>query len=236
MYDDIFTYSGTVTLTGNFKNILAFISSNCGHLRSRAEQVNYNEADVLGFTKEINDCVSPSSVNEVLYKKAKTETHVYAYAGGMYIGTKNEFAARLMAKFTFPTLDKRIAFNVGINFMNLNENKDFYYTDLGIISPYDKKTSSVTTQMVSVPLTIQFYFVNGKLKPYFEGGVCYLIARISGDLGYDLYPLDTRTVNGFNPVGAIGIDFNVGGNLAIKAELRYDYVWHLPTIGIMYTF
>jgi len=236
MYDDIYTVpSGIVLQTGNFKNVLAFAAGSCDKLRNRVQEIGYNETDVLAFLRDINACVSPATGNDVLYKKPETEIHVYAYVGGIDVGAGYEVTGRLIAKFTLPSTDKRTALNIGVNFMRNYKTKTYHYFYSGLSSVITAK-SNVANNMISVPITIEYDFATGKIRPYFDGGICFNRNNQSGQLDQYLNPLPTSTSNGFSFVAALGVDYMASTNLLIKAEWREEYLLHYPTIGVAYTF
>jgi hypothetical protein len=237
LYEDEYSSTGAITLSGNYKNVLMFVASGCEKFRKRAEDVNYSEGEVLDFINKVNNCVSPSTQNEVLYKKPKGETHVFVYAGGFYIGSDYDVTGRIMAKFTLPSVDKRLALNVGVNFMAQHKNEKFYYSYSGAVSSTDYKTALVSTQFVSVPLAIQYYLATGKLRPYVEAGLSFLSSKISGELSSNLSTVLPETdYTGISLVGAVGVDYVLQKHLIIKAEWRYEYVLHYPTLGVAFSF
>jgi hypothetical protein len=234
LYDDIYTSTGSYTQTGNFRNVLLFVASGCGNLRNQITQLSYTEGEMLGLVAKINNCVAPSVANEVLYKKPKTELHVYGYAGGMYLGSNHEFTGRLIAKFTLPSVDKKTSLNVGVNFM---QNYKTQYVYIAYEGNYlgTKTKQTVTNNIVSIPFTLQYYFTTGKVRAYFDAGFCYIFRNESGVLDEFRNPTTTND-NGPTYVIGAGIDYFVSNNLFIKADWRQEYMLHYPTIGISYFF
>jgi hypothetical protein len=236
LYDDIYTVaSGIVLQTGNFKNVLAFVAGNCDNLRNRVQETGYDETDILDFVKQVNNCVSPSAANEVLYKKPKTETYVYAYAGGLYVGAGYEFTGRIILRSVLPSVDRKTSLNVGINYMDNYKTQTFHAFYLGQSSVITAK-SKVSSGILSIPLTLQYYFAKGKVQPYFDGGFCFDRATQTGLLDADLNASPKTITNSLTYVAAVGVDFVFNPNLAIKADWRYEFLTQYPTIGVAYTF
>jgi opacity protein-like surface antigen len=235
LYDDFYTYSGSDIQRGNFKNVLMLISKNCEKLKIQLERLNYSEADILSFIKQANNCIAPGSNSEDLYVRPKGEMHFTAYAGGIYLGEQTMFNAKLQARYTLPSVDKKNSLNVGLHFLNMHKNKNFYYSYGGATN--DRAVPSmVTTQMVSVPVTLQHYFTNGHFRPYLEAGFCYVLAKTSGELNSSLKVIEPWTENTFDITGAAGIDYRITPNIGLKAEWRYEYTMLLPSVGVTVTF
>lgn len=234
LYDDMYTTTGSYVQAGNFKNILLFLATGCDNLKNRVQQLGFSEKEVVGFVTDVNKCVAPTETSTALYKKPKTENHIFAYAGGMYVGKGHEITGRVITSFTIPAIDRRTSINIGINYMQHSQSKDVYIPYLGNI--YGNTTpETIVTNTVSIPVTIEYRFTDGKIQPYFGAGVCYIFRHQSGELNQDRKPTSFSD-SGPTYVITAGIDYTPVKNLAIKAEWRQEYGSHYPTLGIAYFF
>jgi outer membrane protein len=72
-------------------------------------------------------------------------------------------------------------------------------------------------------LTLQYFFGTGKIRPYIGAGINYTVFY-SYDLSDDLAGLgitDVKFSNSFGFDGNIGIDFSLGGNWLLNADIKY---------------
>lgn len=235
LYDDFYTYSGSDIQSGNFKNVLMLISKNCDKLKIQLERLNYSESEILSFTKQANNCVAPGSKSEELYVKPQGQVHFTAYAGGIYLGEQTMFSAKLQARYTLPSVDKKNSLNAGLHFLNMHKTQN-YHNSYGGVTGGRSVDATVTTQMVSVPVTLQHYFTTGHFRPYLEAGFCYVMAKISGELNPNLTLMNPYNQNTFDIAAAAGVDYNITPNIGLKAEWRYEYTLLLPSIGVTVTF
>lgn len=235
LYDDYYTYSGSEILAGNFKNALMLISKNCANLKIQLERLNYSEADIIGFTKQANNCAAPGSNNEELYIRPKGQVHFTAYGGGIYLGEQTLFSAKLQARYTLPSVDKKNSLNVGVHFLNMHKTKDYMFYPNGTSSGRTIQ-ATVTTQMVSLPVTLQHYFTTGHFRPYLEAGFCYVMAKISGELNPNSTTASPYSPSTFDIAAAAGVDYNITPNIGLRAEWRYEYTWLLPAVGVTVSF
>ncbi len=72
-------------------------------------------------------------------------------------------------------------------------------------------------------LTLQYFFGTGKIRPYIGAGINYTVFY-SYDLSDDLAGLgitDVNFSNSFGFDGNFGIDFSLGGNWLLNADIKY---------------
>ncbi len=235
LYDDFYTYSGSDIQRGNFKNVLMLASKNCEKLKIQLERLNYSEAEIIGFTKQANNCAAPGSNSEELYVRPKGEVHFTVYAGGIYLGEQTLFSAKLQARYTLPSVDKKNSLNVGIHYINMHKTRN-YYNSYGGASSNVAVPATIATQMVSIPFTLQHYFTTGHVRPYLEAGFCYAMAKISGELNPNTTLASPYDENTFDLTGAAGVDYRINANIGLKAEWRYEHKVLLPSLGVAVTF
>lgn len=231
LYDDNMASSGFMHEKGNFKNQLLYFSISCNELKPSIDRLEYNESTLISYIAKLNKCVSPSTTNNVVYKKEKSQLSVYAYAGGMALGNGHEYTGRILGRLTVPSVDKNISLNFGVNYM------DYQKTTLGLIyvngyPGYRHETTSKT--IFSIPLTIQYYFTNGFIKPYLDAGLTfdYIKNENTVDARYSKPTKETKFGPAFT--AALGIEGYITKQLAIKADYRYELFVHYPTVGVAY--
>jgi len=229
--DDERNSNGFLTQKGNFKNELLFISQSCEELREELERINYTEVNLIAYVTKLNKCVAPESNNSIVYKKEKSKLNIYAYAGGIALSKGNEYTGSIMGKLSVPAVDKNVSLNFGINYSIQHKSS---IEDFGTY-PYHAK-QNLERSIISVPLTVQYYFTNGFIKPYVDAGLSFDHLTINGALKDARGHTSGERKFGLGFIAAIGIDGNITKNLFIRAEYRYELFLHHPTIGIAYTF
>jgi hypothetical protein len=222
LYDDIITSSGIYNTKGNYKNILLFLSQSCKKMADQISNARYAGSDLISFISKLNDCIAPENKSTVVEVQSKTLTRIYVYAGGLPLSDKYEFTGRVLARFSKPSISKNLFLNAGVSYLAHKETETLY----GVKKDH-------VTNILSAALTLQNNFTTGIIQPYLEAG-----------FGFS-YKQETNTVirgSGFqNKYGidfiiAAGIEGFVTKNLAIKADCRYELLFHYPTIGIAYFF
>ncbi|QEC68761.1 porin family protein [Panacibacter ginsenosidivorans] len=228
LYDDDRSSNGYINQKGNFQNELLFFSQSCNTLKPLIETLNYTEADLIQYIQKLNKCVSPSTASQIVYKKEKSKLNIYAYAGGMYFGSGHEYTGRIIGKITVPAVDKNLALTFGLNYMT-HQN-----TELVDVLGY-KKEQTVNKNIFSVPLSIQYYFTKGIIRPYLDAGVTLDYLTTDGELTFYGKKINDSK---FGPAftAALGIEGYITQRLFIKADFRYELFVHYPTVGIAYTF
>ncbi|MBS1575093.1 MAG: outer membrane beta-barrel protein [Bacteroidetes bacterium] len=231
LYDDDISASGIVSEKGNFRNRLLFFSINCDSIKQGIERLDYTQARIAEYVHQLNRCILPSEQNAVVYKKDKTFLNIYGYTGAIPWGSQYEFAGRIIARLSIPSLDKNTFLNVGISYMANKKNYTVPSLYLGSPPHFNIDYRSI----FSVPLTIQYNLLQGKVRPYVEAGLS--IVYLDATTEYTYSPAkthDTRFGIGF--IVAAGVEGNITHRLMIKADWRYELFLHYPTLGIGYIF
>jgi hypothetical protein len=230
LFDDDRNSNGYINQKGNFQNELLFFSQSCNDLKQTIERLNYTEADLIKYVDKLNKCISPSTANIIVYKKEKSKLNIYAYAGGMYLSSGHEYTGSVIGKITVPAVDKNLALNFGINYMAHQT------TELVDVMYYgNKKEQTVNKNIISVPLSIQYYFTKGVIRPYLDAGITLDYFSNDGELTFYGKKIN-ETAFGPAFTAALGIEGYVTQRLFIKADFRYELFVHYPTIGIAYNF
>lgn len=229
LYDDEITNNGELSQSGNYKNQLFFLSRNCDNLKNTVTALSFTDAKIIDYVKSMNSCIEPSSGSNIVYKKEKAEKIIYAYAGGISIGKEYEITGRVIARFTIPAIDKKSSFNVGINYMRL------YEQNVQTISYQRTITEKITHEIISIPLTLQYNFTRGIIRPYCDGGVSLDYLKESHAIA-DYHSNKKTSRLGVGLAFAAGIEGYITPNFFLKGEWRYELMLQYPTIGIAYSF
>lgn len=224
--------SGFVHQQGNYKNELLFLSISCNELKPEIDGLEYTDNTIIKYVSKLNKCVSPATSSNVVYKKEKSKLNVYAYAGGMVLGKGHEFTGKILGRLTVPSVDKNLSLNFGINYMNYQ--KTSLATLVWSGYPYTKEQTANKT-IISIPLTIQYYFTNGFIKPYIDAGLSLDYFKRDGELLANGHELKESK---FGPAftAAFGIDGFITSKLSVRADYRYELFLHYPTVGVSYIF
>ena len=194
------------------------------------EQIRYNEKDLASFISQLNNCVSPGAASTDYYQKPKTETQIVAFAGGLPMGVRNQFTAEVILRLIYPQLSKKIYFNVGPHYSHTYKTRrdrddgNFFFT------------RSIQDDIFSVPVTIQYSFINWVIQPYVSAGfaAAYLKERTSNIQDALFIPAQNQLK--LAGIGAVGVEGHITKQLFIKIEWRYELILQYPAIGIAYSF
>ncbi len=230
LYNSLFSNNGELITQGNYTNTLNLISIPCEKLASRYDRVGYGEKEMSDFVLALNKCISPeTAVN--YYQKPKSVMQIFLYGGGLPLGTQSQVTIEGLLRFSLPSINKNTYLNIGLHYSSSHTitSKDDYY-----IGHYNV---NATYNIYSIPLTIQYNLTNGRIRPYFYGGlgIAYLDQSIIGEI---------EAVGPTTPVQKFGLSFTVGAGieariinrLFIRADYRYELVFQYPSIGIAYQF
>ncbi|MBG9376338.1 outer membrane beta-barrel protein [Panacibacter sp. DH6] len=233
LMDDERLTTGFVNEKGNFQNELLFLSQACSELRPALERLNYSEKDLIGYVSKLNNCAAPSQANNIVLKKEQSQFNIFAYAGGITLGSKgHEYTARVLGKLSAPSIDKNLSLNFGINYMAQRK----VSTEKVSINGYPAfKTQTAERSVLSVPLTVQYYLTKGFIKPYIDAGLSIDYLQRNGELD-GAGKIINENKAGLAFTAAFGIDCYITNRLFIRADYRYELFMHYPTIGIAYIF
>gem|GEM_PF-583627 len=228
LYDGVYTNMGALVQKGNYQNYLFFISVNCEKLSNLSNRIAYNDKDMADFVSKADDCISPGkTVN--LYQKPKILIQPEAFIGAWPIPDKTELVADLTLRFFLPKIDKKTSLNIGVHYVNLTKESD------EIANNYSRYKLSTHYNIISVPVTIQYNFLNGTVQPYFYAGAS-LAYTISNTNSFT-YSIPSHEVkSGLAAVVGVGLQVGIASKLLIRADWRYEVVLQYPAIGIAFRF
>jgi len=228
LYDDRMLSNGQREEKGNFKNLLHFLSLDCSQLSNELDRLNYSEKSLMAYTSNLNDCKAPGANSTSYYVKAKSKVNIYAYAGALPMGKKAQYAGRLGARFSLPSISKKIFMNAGVNYQRriITEKHYSIYTYRYTDYPH-------TTEVSSASFTIQNNFTTGTIQPYIEAGLgfAHKIEVAKYDNTGDFQPK-----TGIDIIVAAGVEGYINQHLAVKVDWRYELVVNYPAVGIAYFF
>lgn len=233
LMDDERLTTGFINEKGNFQNELLFLSQSCSELRPSLERLTFAEKDLIGYIGKLNKCIAPTQANNIVVKKEKSVFNMLAYAGGFTLGAKgHEYTGRILGKLSVPSIDKNLSLNFGINYMAQKK----VSTEKISLNGYPAfKTQTAERSIISVPLTVQYYFTKGFIKPYIDAGLSIDYLQRKGELdGAGKIVNENKAGLAFS--AAIGIDGYITNRLFVRADYRYELFVHYPTIGIAYVF
>jgi hypothetical protein len=230
LFDDVFSNnSGIVDEVGNYKNQLLFLSVPCDTLKGLIDDLPYNQTAIAKYVDRLNKCILPSEQNVIVYKKEKSYLHIYVYAGGLILGQNLEYTGRIIGRITVPALDRNVSINFGVNFMKYHREyltRNMYSNALA--------TRKIDRSLYSIPLTFQFDFTHGRIKPYIAAGLSLVYLAEKDTQTFLTQVDDNRFGIGF--ILAAGIEGYITKRLMIKADYNYELYFHYPTLGIGYFF
>jgi len=228
LYDDIRRTDGTIETTGNYVNVLSFLSRTCDKLKNEVTRLRYAEPEMLSFVSRLNQCISPNETNTSLYVKPHSTATVYLYAGGLPLGDKYELIGRVGAKITTPSISKNLSLNIAFTYSTHKEIDTYQYSSTTY--KYDH-----ITKLQTLSGSFLYDFTTGRIRPYFEGGLGLTFSQEQDPLNHGG---QTGYENDFGAtlLAAIGIEVYVTKKLAVKADWRYEVFFHNPTIGVAYFF
>lgn len=225
MYDDFTSALGDVQEQGNFRNQLFFIARDCDKIRSKSDKIFYSEKALLDFFISLDKCQGNNKASAVYFKKAKSETQINFFAGGITFGDEYEISVQGTVKFLLPSQSRKTSLNVGIAYLYAKHIKTFRDA-YGDEHPYDHMA-----QLIELPVTIQYDILDKKIRPFAYGG--FALVYIQEEKYKSIYnSTETDDRFGFTLVGGIGIDYHISNRASLKADLRYDLFFHYPVIGL----
>lgn len=227
LYDDNMSYSGIISEKGNYKEKLLYLSVPCESLKAKVEYLNYNQTSMAGYVDRLNKCILPSEQNTIVYKKDRSYLNIFVYAGAMPLGSRYEFTGRIIGRFTIPSIDKNMSVNVGLNYMMNKKSTPVQVSNTAEYKNIEYKN------IYSVPFTIQYNFIQSKIRPYIDAGLSldYLDKATKRDYSQKK-TYDKQFGVGF--IIAAGIEGYITNRLMIKADWRYELFMHYPAVGIAY--
>ena len=228
VYDDIRRTDGTIEVTGNYVNVLSFLSRTCDKLKSDVTRLRYAEPEVLSFVSRLNQCISPKETNTSFYMKPHSTATVYLYAGGLPLGDGYELIGRVGVKITTPSISKNLSLGIAFTYSTHKEIDTYQYSSTTYKYDHITKLQTLSGSFV-------YDFTTGRIRPYFGGGLGLTFSQEQDPRNHGGVE---KFENDFGPsfVAAIGVEGYVTNHLAIKADWRYEFFLHYPTIGLAYFF
>ncbi len=230
LYNSLLSNNGELITQGNYTNTLNLISIPCEKLASRYDRVGYGEKEMSDFVLALNKCISPETAVSY-YQKPKSVMQIFLFAGGLPLGKNSQLTLDGSLRVSVPSVNKNTFLNIGLHYSSthvISNRNDYYYGNYTVTSTYN---------IFSVPLTIQYDFTRGRIRPYVYGGVGlgYLDQKILGTIYQYQGPLPTQKF-GISLIVGGGIEAWIVKGLYIRADYRYELVSQYPSIGIAYDF
>jgi hypothetical protein len=227
LFNNTYLRSGELDEAGNYQNQLLFLSVPCKSTTLNIESISFDDKSMASFITLLNKCVSPGKKTITYKNKEKNKIEVIIFAGGLPFNGSLQIISDAFVSISNPRLKKNLYFNIGIHyshglFINTKRNSGN--------SLYQETTTNI---IYSVPATIQFDFLSGKVRPYLAvGASCGILDKsILSYMGVD----KTSNFN-ISGIGEFGIDANLTTNLNARAVWHYENFIHYPAIGIAYKF
>lgn len=232
LYDADYDNNGYLKNEGNYVSRLAQIATACSNTKLNPENVRFNEKEIANFIFDVNHCLSPNTTSINNYKKPKTIANVVLFAGALPLGKQSQLTLDAALRFNSPQISKKAFLSIGFHFAHTIKIETTHYGTASY-----KRTATYTD--FSVPLTLQYNFFDGPIRPYITVG--FGVGNFKQDFTNDNLPYFAsyeKSTNQFEipVIGALGIEANVYKGLFIKAEWRYEFLLQLPAIGLSYNF
>jgi len=225
MYDDFTSALGDVQEHGNFRNQLFFIARSCEEVSAKASGILYSEKALLDYFISLDKCEGNDKASAVYFKKPKSETQIYFFAGGITFGDEYEISVQGTVRFLLPTQSRKTSLNTGLVYLYA-KHIDTFRDVLTQEHPYDHMA-----HIIEIPVTFQYDILDKKIRPYVYGGLglAYIQEKKYKSL-FNTTQSDDRF--GLSLITGIGIDGYVSRKFFLKADLRYDLIFHYPVIGL----
>jgi len=229
------------TAPGNYKNILSFLSRDCNKNIGNFETLFYSERDIVKIVSKMNECLAPGSFSQISQQKTKIKVQGLISANGMYLGYKNnQYNFHGALRVMFPELNRKLSLNLGLTYY-----EQYRLLKTEMLTTHKMETVEYTHQ-TSFPLFVNYYFLEGRVRPYILAGVSTMLWESGrtlrvynsayNDGGIQENQLDHLKSFWFTFVGAAGVDAFLYKGLGIKAEVKLEFDKQWPTIGVFYLF
>jgi len=232
LYDATYTAIGEVKRERNYLEKLRILSASCPDLSYRSDRIIYTEKEMGKFIIDVDHCMAPGKTVTSYYHKAKINTNLVVYAGGIPWGKQSLLTADLALRFSSPQVNKNLYLNIGVHYSNT-------YTVSSVLAPTNHPYELDTRHLVySIPFTCQYNFTSGIIQPYVYGG---LGVSYHDEIDYaNAWTAETETKSwGLSIMGAVGIEAHITPKFFAKAEWRYEFLFdylQLPSVGLAYKF
>jgi hypothetical protein len=223
LYDNITLPSGAILDQDNYRNTLSFFAVGCSDLQSKAQVLNYPEASLGSFFSSLNRCKQPSSVNAVFYNELPVSKKIIIYGAGLPMGRNYTYTGQVFLRLVSPDISSQTSLNVGLGYWYLYEREKI---------TNGEKIHKL--QIISIPVTIQYNFTRGVVQPYVYGGVGPAYKNEQTDASF--FGVLVEKEIGASFTAGIGIEGYINQHWLIRADLRYELIFHYPVIGIAYRF
>lgn len=229
LYDVSYVSTNEPMHPGNYMSRLNLLANECKSAISTSQDIMFNQRDISNFFVKLNNCLSPGS-SRSLYQKSKIVTKVFAYVGLLPLGEQSQFTASAGLRFSSPKISKNTFLNVGLHYSNTVT----VATALnGANLPYK---STTIVKVYSLPVTFQYNFFNGRVRPYIYGGfsASYIDDKTNGEDNI-LYAGVQRKFGLAFVVGG-SIEARIVAGLSVKVDYHYELVSQFPSVGLSYQF
>ena len=227
LYDAVYSGTGEEKEKGSYIAQLTLLSNECDKSFFQPSQTGFDEKDISQFVMQLNLCAAPGENAVSYYTKTKVKTEFLIYAGVLPLGKQSQITIEGVARIYYPEISKKVSVNIGLRYARiLTENVADTY-------PYNHFIE--THQIYSVPLTLQFNIITGRVQPFIYAGVsvAYLKETAGGavlnDSGFE-------NNYGFAFIVGAGLEVYIVKGLAFRADWRYELLTQFPSIGLSYRF
>lgn len=225
LYDDKLSVSGLEVIPGNYRNQLMFFSAGCDGLN--IYKVPYSAKALTAFMLAVNQCQAPEIATSSYNVKRQLEVHYFVFMGG----SNNQFTLDATARLIDPRFDPRASLNIGLHYSatgGRNQAQKGIFSGLDI--PIVDTNANVTARILSIPVTVQYDFLRGRIQPavYLGFSASYL----------SLSPPAIGSVQRFRVAAVAGacIEAYITPHIFLKADLRLELLVQDPSIGVGFKF
>lgn len=230
IYNDQKQNAGELVASGNYRNQLYFFGRNCAADANDAERLGYGERVLTAYAAALEQCLGSYHSRQVLYRKEKASSQWNIYAAGMAWSGRSDLLFQLTQRKTFPGKSRNTSLNFGL-LVSQSSSQEAYKTLLAGTVGYQQNSL-----IALVPVYIQYNLTDGRVQPFVYGGLG--VAYLRQTEVEDQYYGETREKGNFG-VGLMlgaGLECRLNPHWWIKADCRYDLLFHLPVVGVMYKF
>jgi hypothetical protein len=228
LYNTLLDNHGEVIQQGNYSSRLVLLQRACGKPAFQNRSIEYGQKEMTNLFIDLNNCIAPGSATS-LYHKSKLKTEIVVFAGGLPLGNQSQFSAEAVLRFSSPRLTRNTVLNIGVHFSNTVTTYTLgpqYYTG----SP---KPIPIQHQIICIPISIQYYFTNGRIRPYVYAG--FSVGKLHETTeSVALAQLGLQNGYGFSFLFGGGVEVRIVKRLFVKADYRNELLSQFPAIGIQY--
>lgn len=221
---------GELIAPANYKNQLYFFGRNCESVSREVERLSYGENALTMFVSAVEKCQGTFAARQVMYRKEKAVSEWNVFAGGMALAQKTDLLLQITQRKSFSAKSRNTSFNYGV----VVSHNTMFVNNISFFNGEERYKQ--TTFIVMVPVYIQYNMTSGAVQPFIYGGLGLAYKRQTEIINQLRGYIAEKGRFGAGFMLGFGLECRLSKNLWAKADYRYDILFHLPVVGLMYKF